>query len=570
MRRSSPARTAFLAAALALVASVALTLVAHAGPTKSGAAAAPRAAATPGVVTSAPPVNDVCSGAIVIPCGTFNLSGNTDQANNDYTFPSDSLSCTGYVENGRDVVYRINAVAGDSLWIDLTSNTTDASIYLITNCSNPAGSCVVGDDSTDVGGTETLRYKFPSNGTYFLIIDSFGDNVGGAWIASGQLICVIQPPPPANDACNTPGELAACSPFSFTGNTEFATNDYAFPSAGASCFNSTAAGRDVVYRFTVAAGDSMWANYTTTTDGAVYIVADCGDVVSSCVTGVDVNGTGVQEQLRYRFSFGGTYYLVLDSKSANTFGAWSLQGGIVCPVVTPANDICERAIPLPCGPFSRSGSTAFGSTAYNFNSEPESCTGYFASGRSVVYKFYVTPGDSLWVDYTNQVDGSIYVVTNCNDVTGSCVAGADETGTGETEQLRHRFTSGGTYYLFLDSFGANTGGPFTMVGSMICANTDVPLGAGEAFQLGAISPNPFRGATRIPFALGSRATVTLRMIDLQGRVVRTLVDGSLAAGQHEAAWDGRDDSGLPVRAGVYFARLTGGAGSAVRRAILVR
>ena len=48
----------------------------------------------------------------------------------------------------------------------------------------------------------------------------------------------------------------------------------------------------------------------------------------------------------------------------------------------------------------------------------------------------------------------------------------------------------------------------------------------------------------------------LRIYDLSGRLVRTLVDGEQGAGLHTVVWDGRDSSGKKVAGGVYFYRLS--------------
>jgi flagellar hook assembly protein FlgD len=49
--------------------------------------------------------------------------------------------------------------------------------------------------------------------------------------------------------------------------------------------------------------------------------------------------------------------------------------------------------------------------------------------------------------------------------------------------------------------------------------------------------------------------VSLRIYDVGGRLVRTLVEGTLPAGEKSVVWDGRDDTGRPVGSGVYFCRL---------------
>ena len=49
--------------------------------------------------------------------------------------------------------------------------------------------------------------------------------------------------------------------------------------------------------------------------------------------------------------------------------------------------------------------------------------------------------------------------------------------------------------------------------------------------------------------------VSLKVFDVAGRLVRTLVDGRRTAGAHSERWDGRDESGLNAASGVYFARM---------------
>jgi hypothetical protein len=84
-------------------------------------------------------------------------------------------------------------------------------------------------------------------------------------------------------------------------------------------------------------------------------------------------------------------------------------------------------------------------------------------------------------------------------------------------------------------------------------------------------PNPFNPATRLRFDLARPETVHLRIHDLAGRLVTTLVDGELlAAGNHERIWNGTDDAGRRVAGGTYLARVTAGEWSGVVRLALVK
>jgi hypothetical protein len=94
----------------------------------------------------------------------------------------------------------------------------------------------------------------------------------------------------------------------------------------------------------------------------------------------------------------------------------------------------------------------------------------------------------------------------------------------------------------------------------------VPLGG----YLQENRPNPFNPSTAFGFVLPTGGFAELRVIDVQGRVVRTLVSGELPAGNHNATWDGTDESGRAVASGVYIAALSGPGVSESRRVVLTR
>ena len=69
------------------------------------------------------------------------------------------------------------------------------------------------------------------------------------------------------------------------------------------------------------------------------------------------------------------------------------------------------------------------------------------------------------------------------------------------------------------------------------------------------SPNPSDDHVTIGFSLPASGAVTLRLFDLSGRLVTTLVAEDLSAGEQSVIWDGRSESGVRVSPGVYFCRL---------------
>jgi len=64
--------------------------------------------------------------------------------------------------------------------------------------------------------------------------------------------------------------------------------------------------------------------------------------------------------------------------------------------------------------------------------------------------------------------------------------------------------------------------------------------------------------------------VSLAILDVQGRRVRSLVDGMQAAGAHDVSWGGEMDDGHPAADGVYFYRLETGGKATSRKLALVR
>ena len=81
----------------------------------------------------------------------------------------------------------------------------------------------------------------------------------------------------------------------------------------------------------------------------------------------------------------------------------------------------------------------------------------------------------------------------------------------------------------------------------------------QTFALHRAFPNPFNPITTIRFDLPGSETVSLRIFDLSGRLVNTLVDGmQLEPGEHSITWNGLESSGKKVAAGVYFYRLEAG------------
>ncbi len=86
-------------------------------------------------------------------------------------------------------------------------------------------------------------------------------------------------------------------------------------------------------------------------------------------------------------------------------------------------------------------------------------------------------------------------------------------------------------------------------------------------------PNPFNPDTRIQFKLRSGRLplhTTLRIYNVRGQLVRTLLDEERTGGDYSVLWDGRDKSGDEVSSGIYFCRLSAGSSSQVKKMVLLK
>ncbi|MBN1293447.1 MAG: T9SS type A sorting domain-containing protein, partial [Candidatus Latescibacteria bacterium] len=94
--------------------------------------------------------------------------------------------------------------------------------------------------------------------------------------------------------------------------------------------------------------------------------------------------------------------------------------------------------------------------------------------------------------------------------------------------------------------------------------------APAAFDLAQNFPNPFNPTTTISFTIPENGITTLKIYDILGRQVRTLVDGGYSAGTYSVVWDATDMSGNMVSAGVYFYTVKAGNFTETKRMLFMK
>ena len=117
--------------------------------------------------------------------------------------------------------------------------------------------------------------------------------------------------------------------------------------------------------------------------------------------------------------------------------------------------------------------------------------------------------------------------------------------------------------------------PFVMAQAAVGVDitSGVPVDAPDkslVFAMSQNSPNPFGGATVIPYSVGSRERVKICVYDITGREVCTLVDGVHEPEHYEIKWDARNSRGELLPSGIYFIRYSAGKHVFSRKAMLIR
>ncbi len=111
----------------------------------------------------------------------------------------------------------------------------------------------------------------------------------------------------------------------------------------------------------------------------------------------------------------------------------------------------------------------------------------------------------------------------------------------------------------------------TITETEVTSVDESPSAAPARFALAQNYPNPFNPATTIRYGLPKAERVTLKIYNLLGHEVMTLVDREpKAAGEHLAVWDGRGQDGRPVTSGIYVYRLQAGNLTLTRKMALTR
>jgi hypothetical protein len=118
--------------------------------------------------------------------------------------------------------------------------------------------------------------------------------------------------------------------------------------------------------------------------------------------------------------------------------------------------------------------------------------------------------------------------------------------------------------------GASDGHLYAFTAEPLVTGIETSVGGATVFTFYPPRPNPSHAATHLSWVMPERVRVRIDIFDVGGRRVRTIVDEEREPGEQWAVWDGRDRLGKEAATGIYFARLSAGTETAVRKVVRLR
>ncbi|MBL7033736.1 MAG: T9SS type A sorting domain-containing protein [Candidatus Delongbacteria bacterium] len=467
------------------------------------------------------PEGDSCGDPIVIPGLPYNFAGTT--ADNTDTYGNASpdewfefLGCEGD--------FRITLCDGVTSY--------DSYIRLL------AGDCATEIASNDdfCGLQSEMNVTLTAGGNYYICVEGYSSGSGAFTLDVTGPDCT-----PPGDLCATPF-VAPAIPYMFSGTTADNTDSYG---------NSSP---DEWHRFTL--DEDATVCRVTLCDGATSYDSYIRLMADDCATQIASNDDfcGLQSEMNLSL-MAGTYVVCVEGYSSSS-GAYDLliEADFVPP---PLGDACDNPIIVDSLPYSTQNTTADNNDTYG-NSSPDEW-----------YEFtVVNPGDYLieLCDAFTDYDTYLRLFTECY----TQIAYDDDGPYGECPESPAPYTpseifmplDAGTYIVCVEGYSSNSGNYDLFIGQIIITDVDVP----ETTYLARNYPNPFNPSTTIEFGLSEAGVVELAVYDVTGRLVQTLQNGLMTAGNHTMEWAPAAD----LASGIYFLRMTTADFSQVQKMTFVK
>ena len=206
-----------------------------------------------------------------------------------------------------------------------------------------------------------------------------------------------------------------------------------------------------------------------------------------------------------------------------------------------------------------------------------------AGGLNTIRGLISMNGNSVQtVSSPDPIGTIVYAMLNADDVAGYGIA--NESGSFDIGGLdpgsytlvadKVNFTAASSakadaVFSTVDAMNTATTAHLTLYPTQVTAVEENPGIPGDLL-LDQNYPNPFNPSTAISYQLTAASDVTLKVFDLLGREIVTLVNGTAAAGRYTVVWNAQNGNGETVSSGVYMCRLTAGNSVLTRRMIYMK
>jgi hypothetical protein len=514
--------------------------------------------------------------ALAITTLPYTDTGNTsDNIHNAVTVTGTNI-CAGDTWTtlpGKDVWYSITLGSPTMLTISLCGSTFDTKLAVFVNNAGVPGNCVARDDDDSSCSPSTLASKITNctlpAGSYFIDVDAYGSNAGGAYTLNVTGPC-IDTACPAGFTSSYEIEVPG-------GNTNGGCNStppvYESIASGDALCGTTWADanqRDTDwYQIVLTQSSTITVNMKSVCApmSAIVFANGCpvGTALATATAGSGGLGTATTACL-----LPGTYQIAVVPTVFTGYpaaGMWHYGLGVsTTPCVHPCDTYTCTPLVLSLSQSYVDGNTT-GHTNVAGNAAPDDFYCFTARYDCAVTfttcdeRTVFTPSNDTYLRLWSAggpCGGGTQLATNDDDP--NCTTGGTPY---YRSTLTYNVLAGQSYVIQVEGFGTNAG-PYRLhvAGDCIIVDAqDVPA----AFTLGQNVPNPFNPTTTISYSMPETGMASLKVFDVAGRMVATLVDGMVEQGAHSVVFDAGN-----LTSGVYFYTLQAGASSETRKMVLMK
>jgi len=468
---------------------------------------------------------------------------NDSEPNNSYDTAQElgiNSSSTGHIKyysansTDYDDYWKVTIPYDGSLTINTTSDSADIDIYIY----DIDGNTIIRSAGT-YGLTETIQFNNLMPGTYYIRLYSTGQ--GGYTITSIytqiSINGITTNDPETNDEYSTAASLAtfnAAGSVTNYGHIGYYTNNH------------------IDY-------DDYWT-VTTTTDGKLVINITSTPDLDIDLYLYDIDGNTI---IKSAAVYGTTEKLTFENLAAGKFYVRVYRSGYGAYIINA--EFTTPSMPTDVEP-NNDFSTA---TTIYADTRMTGHLGYFANNTTDYDDYYVFTTTSDWdslyvrVDSDPTIDVDMYLYDN----SGAIISSAGIYGTKEV--LKRNPLTAGTYYIRVYRSGYGSYGIKFSNNDITDPLTDVKKDEIEniptSFSMSQNYPNPFNPSTTIKYDIPQTVNVTLKVYDVLGNEVATLVNEDQAPGSYSVKFNAGN-----LSSGIYFYRIEAGKFSQVKKFILMK